>query len=210
MTDNQPESNNPSPDNHDNSQSPTSGGPLGNLDLSALRLSQDFASQMGAKKLVVTIPVRKPNRHAFVRVRPGEDWRFPAALLNAKDERETYLAHPELVGALGAELTPTILRMAIDRQGVTFLWPTRLPAADGRLDAWSRSAAEAAEIAETRWVSVRSNMDLGAYELFEAQGEIGEPEWPDLTMDDAIRIAFKDRFLDSNEHPALRRLRGEM
>ena len=53
-------------------------------------------------------------------------------------------------------------------------------------------------------------MDRGAYEIFEAKGEIGEPEWPDLTMDAAIRIAFKDCFIDSSDHPALRRLRGEM
>jgi hypothetical protein len=119
MTDNQTESNLPSPDNHDNNQSPTSGGPLGNLDLSALRLSQDFASQMGAKKLVVTIPVRKPNRHAFVRVRPGEDWRFPAALLNVKDERETYLVHPELQEAadLGAGVVGANERVRTAREG---------------------------------------------------------------------------------------------
>jgi len=189
------------PANHGNS--------LADLNLSSLRLSQDFAERAGVKKAILTIPVRKPTRQSFVRVRPGEDWRFQVALLNLKEEREVYLVHPSLAGDLGPELTPTVLHMAIDRQGVVFLWPTRLPAPDGRLDEWSRTAAEAAVLAEDRWVSLRSNMSLGAYEVFEATGNIPDPEWPELTMDQAIRIAFKDRFIDTPTHPVLRRLRGE-
>lgn len=117
--------------------------------------------------------------------------------------------HPSLTGELGPELVPTVLHLAIDRQGVVFLWPTRLPRADGRLDDWSRTAAEAALMAEELWISLRSNMSLGAYEVFEATGNIPDPDWPDLTMEQAIKIAFRERFIDSMSHPVVRRLRGE-
>jgi hypothetical protein len=30
-----------------------------------------------------------------------------------------------------------------------------------------------------------------------------------LTLKELLRIAFKDRFIDTYEHPVLRRLRGE-
>lgn len=208
----EPEDRNPSP-----SPSPKSaakkpadqGGQLADLSLSDLRLSQDFADRAGVKKAILTIPVRKPPRQAFVRVRPGEEWRYPTLLLNLKEERETYLVHPSLAAELGPELTPTVIHLAIDRQGVMFLWPTRLPGSDGRLDEWSRTAAEAAQLAEARWVSLRANMSLGAYEVFEATGNIPEPEWPDLTLEQVIKIAFKDRFIDSPSHPVVRRLRGE-
>lgn len=185
------------------------GGQLADLNLSDLRLSQNFTDQAGVKKAILTVPVRKPSRQAFVRVRPGEEWRYATLLLNLKEERETYLVHPSLTAELGQELTPTVLHLAIDRQGVVFLWPTRLPAKDGRQDEWSRTAAEAAQMAEARWISLRANMSLGAYDVFEATGNIPEPEWPDLTLEQAIRTAFKDRFIDSPSHPVVRRLRGE-
>ncbi len=185
------------------------GNQLADLNLSDLRLSQNFADQAGVKRAILTIPVRKPPRQTFVRVRPGEEWRYPTLLLNLKEEREIYLVHPSLTAELGRELTPTVLRLAIDRQGVVFLWPTRLPASDGRLDEWSRTAAEAAELAEGRWISPRANMSLGAYDVFEATGNLPDPEWPDLTLEQAIKIAFKDRFIDSPSHPVVRRLRGE-
>jgi hypothetical protein len=38
--------------------------------LSALRLDQSYADSSGVKKLLTTVPVRKPNRQDFVRVHP--------------------------------------------------------------------------------------------------------------------------------------------
>jgi hypothetical protein len=52
-------------------------------------------------------------------------------------------------------------------------------------------------------------MSLGAYEIFEAMGKLPEPEWPDLTFEQILEIAFRDRFISDLNHPVLRRLRGE-
>jgi hypothetical protein len=210
VTDNPNDPNLPKPEDQPAKAGPIQSDPLSGVDLSSLRLSQDFASSVGVKKAILTIPVRKPSRQAFVRVRPGEAWRFQTVLLELKEERETYLVHPALVGELSSELSPTVLHFAIDRQGVLFLWPTRLPSADGRTNTWNQTAADAAGMAEERWVSMRSSMSLGAYEVFEAIGAIAAPDWPDLTMEQAIKVAFKDRFIDTNDHPVLRRLRGEL
>ena len=59
---------------------------------------------------------------------------------------------------------------AINRQGVLFLWPIRLPGADGKLDDWSRSAMDAADEAKSRWVRITANMSLGAYDVAVASG----------------------------------------
>lgn len=67
---------------------PAPSSSLTGVNLSDLRLSQDFASQAGVKKAILTIPVRKPGRQTFVRVRSGEQWRFQTALLTLKEERE--------------------------------------------------------------------------------------------------------------------------
>jgi hypothetical protein len=53
-------------------------------------------------------------------------------------------------------------------------------------------------------------MALGAYEVFQATGELGEPEWPAEPLAALLRVAFKDRYIDALEHPVLRKLRGEV
>jgi predicted DNA-binding transcriptional regulator AlpA len=40
------------------------------FDPAGLRLDQSYADTVGVKKLLTTLPVRKPNRHDFVRVHP--------------------------------------------------------------------------------------------------------------------------------------------
>ena len=51
-------------------------------------------------------------------------------------------------------------------------------------------------------------MGLGAYEIFEAEGSIPDPIWPELSFDAILRIAFKDRVVRSLDHPVVKRLRG--
>ena len=68
---------------------------------------------------------------------------------------------------------------------------------------------EAAELARTKWVRVQANMTLGAYEVTYAE-HLPDPEWPDVPFQELLRIAFKDRYIDSLDHPVLRQLRGEV
>ncbi len=189
-----------------------SGTPLDPFDPARLRLGQDFASSLGIKKKLLTVPVRKPGKAEFVRVHSSPEYRLDMAILDMKDERETYLIDSSIRDELTTEPTFGVRAFftAITRQGVLFLWPVRLPAADGKLDDWSRSAMEAALMSMNRWVRVTSNMALGAYEVFEASASIPEPKWPDLTFRDILAIAFKDHLIDSLDHPVLQKLRGEV
>jgi len=102
------------------------------------------------------------------------------------------------------------MHTCINRAGVVFLWPVRLPSPDGRQLAWHHSAQVAAEMAMKRWIRVKANMSLGAYDIFEASCTIPEPEWPsDISFLKLLEIAFKGRLVDSLDHPVLKRLRGE-
>jgi hypothetical protein len=183
------------------------------FDPARLRLSQDFASQIGVKKALISVPVRKPSKEWFVRTHPEEGYRLQTAVLELKEDRETYLVDPDLWPELAtteATFSPRALFTSVTRQGVLFLWPIRLPGPDGKLDDWNHSALEAAQMAQSRWVRVAANMHLGAYDVFEATADLPEPAWPDLSMGDILRIAFKDRHVDTLEHPVLQRLRGEV
>jgi hypothetical protein len=185
--------------------SPASAG----FDLAGLRLSQNFHETLGVKKAVVTVPVRKPGRQDFIRVHPDPAFRLETAILNLKEEREAYLVSRELWPALANEITPMVLVTVVNRQKVVSLWPIRLPGADGRLDDWNTSALDAAQMAQSRWVRVMANMSLGAYDVFEATGDIPEPEWLELSFEELLRIAFKGRFIDSLDHPVVQRLGGQ-
>jgi hypothetical protein len=169
---------------------------------------------MGVKKALLSVPVRKPDKAWFVRVHPEEGYRLQTAVIELKEDRggETYLVASSLWPELAAEATfsPRALFTAINRQGVLFLWPIRLPTPDGRVDEWSRTALEAANLATKGWVRVAANMSLGAYEVSQATGQLGDPEWPQVPFRELLRVAFKDRFIDDLNHPVLRRLRGEV
>jgi hypothetical protein len=177
-------------------------------DLANLRLSQAFAETGGVKKLLRTVPVRKPHPQDFIRVHPDPAFRENFPIIELKEEREEYLVAPMLVPELAGEFTSKTLFTAINRQGVLFLLPTPLPKADGRPSEWHRSMREAAELAMGKWVRVKANMALGAYEIFIAESVMVEPEWPDVSFSEILRLAFRERVIDRFDHPVLKRLRG--
>ena len=174
----------------------------------ALRLSQDFASSIGVKKVLTVVPCRKPNRHEFVRVRPGEEERLETGVFEDKLNRDVYLVQRDLWAELAGEVYPVCLFLSINRQGDVFLWPCKLPGTDGRSNTWNDSALAAARLAETRWIRMAANMAGGMYDTFEAAGELSEPSWPELTFAEILKLCFKDRFIQAVDHPAVRALRG--
>ena len=73
------------------------------FDLDSLRLSQDFASAVGVKPLITTVPVKKPSKEWFVRTHPDPAYRLQTAVLELKEDRETYLVSPALWPELADE-----------------------------------------------------------------------------------------------------------
>ena len=178
------------------------------FDLMKLRVSQDFLETTNVKKLLTTVPIRKPAAQDFVRVHPSPQYREVLALLELKEDRETYIVNLNAVPELQTECFIATLFTAINRTGVLFLWPVRVPATDGRANDWHVSAATAAQQAMARWIRVKANMSLRAYEIFQAESAIPDPVWPDLSFAEITRIAFKDRLITSPDHPVIKRLRG--
>jgi len=59
-------------------------------------------------------------------------------------------------------------------------------------------------------VKLVANMSLGAYDIFTAEGNLTDPEWPELSFHAILRLAFKDKYINSVDHAVCRRLRGEI
>lgn len=178
------------------------------FDPAALRINPASTASIGVKKLLTTIPARKPGKQVFVRVHPDEIYRLTAAVVDLKEEGEVYLVAPSVAEALAEEVTLVTLFTAVDRQGNLFLWPVKLPKGDARSNTWNLSALAAAEAAMKAWVRVVANMAGQAYDVFRATGDLPEPEWPDLTLKEILKIAFRDRYIDDLEHPVIRKLQG--
>ena len=178
------------------------------FDIASLRLNPSFIETAGVKKLLTTVPVKRPSPQDFVRVHPAPEYRENFAMVDLKDDREEYLVLPAILPDLTGEVVLKTIFTAINRQGVTFLWPVRLPAPDDRRNDWSRSAREAAELAMTQWVRMKANISLGAYEIFKAESVIADPVWPELPFAELVHLGFRGRIIKTLDDPVVKRLRG--
>jgi hypothetical protein len=178
------------------------------FDISGLRLNPSFLETAGVKRLITTVPVRKPSPQDFCRVNPAEEYRDNFAMIDLKDDREEYVVHSTILPELTGEVVYKTVFTAVNRQGVVFLWPVRIEASDERKTAWPRSAREAAEMAMTKWIRMKANMSLGAYEITVAETTIADPVWPEVSFQDLVRVAFRERVITTLDHPVIKRLRG--
>ena len=92
--------------------------PAMDFDLENYKLTQDYASLVDVKKIITTVPVKKPEKLWFIRVHPT--WQFETALLEDSEDRSSYLVQPSLWPDLGPELSRKVLFAAINTQGVFF------------------------------------------------------------------------------------------
>jgi hypothetical protein len=66
------------------------------------------------------------------------------------------------------------------------------------------------ETAKTKWTKMKSNMDVGYYEVFTAKGNLGDPAWPEAGIDELLAIALRNRVISTMDHPVIKRLNGEL
>jgi hypothetical protein len=197
-------------------ETPPSNGPVqappDPFDPANLRLSQNFLTTGGVKKHVTSVPVRKPTKEEWFQVNPSPGYTLDTLVMELKNSKECYLVSPTLRDELTTEPTvyPRRLHVALNRDGTVFIWPLRLPSADGRQDRWAESALAAAEAAKSDWVRLQADLGSGAYVFFTPQAELPPAQWPDMPFAQLLKLAFRNSFIETTEHVVLRRLRGEV
>jgi hypothetical protein len=176
--------------------------------LSEIRAPQDFNVEV--KKVWVHIPVGRPPKQEFIRVRSGDQWCETLGLYEKRSEwgRETYVVMPNMYEILTGEFSIYKVLLAVTRRDKPYIWPIKLPGADGRHNTWHSTALEAAEIAKKKWLRLQSNQDVGAYDVLVAENQNFDPRWPDLNFLDLINIAFKGRIIKDPDHQIIHELRG--
>ena len=189
---------------------PTRPEPPDPFDPAALRLGADYAEGLGVRKVITLVPNRKPNKSEWFRVRPGDAWRLQTAVLELEKgvERSTYLVAPSLRADLSGEITPALLLTCVNKSNDLFLWRIKLPGADGRSNTWTDSALQIAKAAETTWSRMVADMANGIYSHHVSTAEHPDPNWPELSFKEIVKLAFRGRMIDSLDHPVISELRG--
>ena len=178
------------------------------FDPAALRLDPS-EEIVGIHRVIATVAIRKPKRQEFIRVHHDPDYSLDVAILDLEDDGDSYMVSPDLRPELADELKRVTLYTTLNRAGGLFLWPVRLPDATGKRNSWADSSRRGAELAMKHWTRLSSNRPASQYDLAIASATLPEPEWPDLPFKEILRLAFQDAMIDSIDHPAIRRLRGE-
>lgn len=173
----------------------------GSLDLGKYRIAQNYGETLGSKKLVTQVSVGKPGKGRFFRSSTEEPSSIDVYLYEDKIENTFHLVSPEVANVLGSLVRATTLHLAIDRANNPFLIPVPLPDANGQRNPWPQSLLGAIEHAREKWVRIDSDKSAGVYQVYEAQGVLEEPKWPDLSLDELVNIAFSGRVINDLEHP---------
>lgn len=179
------------------------------FNLAALRMKPEADHGLAVKQIIQKIPVKKPGKQEFISVCPNEAYSVTVGLLELKDEKQFYLVAPELHGQL-SDIKPFQLVLGINRQKQLFIWPIRLPDDSGRRDTWGTSGMEAADEARRSWVKIVPNTHAQAYEVYQAQGALSDPAWPEKPFEELVEIAFKGFIIDSEDHFIIKQLRGQI
>ena len=100
-----------------------------------------------------------------------------------------------------------IFRLGIYHNGVPFIWPLKTG-----INTWNISAAKISQIAVDQWIKMDSDKAAFQYVHHPPPEDmvIPDPQWPKITFDRLLDMAFQERTVDSFNHPALRGARGEI
>ena len=89
----------------------------GEIDLESIRLTQHFSDQVGVKKLLTTIPVRKPNRTVFFLTHP--EYRMDVMLLKYGETDEPYIVTQAVFQEVSQLAKPYRLALTVDTMGTS-------------------------------------------------------------------------------------------
>lgn len=182
--------------------------------LEALKLSLEAAGLSGAMEVLSRVPVRKPMRDEYFRIRPGDENCFTTVLYEDRGAqmREYYFVAPAMIPVLRAyaQVSVATLMQFYTRQGVLGIFPLKLASDTTTQNGWNDTAMKAAQLAKTKWVRIQADMALSGYRIFVAEGELGDPKWPDTPFSELLDIAFKDRVIATEDHPVINKVLGRI
>jgi hypothetical protein len=180
------------------------------FDITSLRIPSNFGATLGVKKILNLVPVGKPTPTQFFRSHTNDAMQFNAMLLAPKGSQENYLVTHQVAGHIPELVKSVTLMLVIDRQNNLRLVPVPLPGPEGQRNPWHQTLLDAITLSKTNWLRINANLGNGGYDVFQAQVELPDPEWPDHTIDEIIKVAFRGRIINDLAHPVVQGLLGRV
>jgi hypothetical protein len=180
--------------------------------MASLLLDPEDGDDLGLKQETVSVGFCKPKSSWWFRVfkEPPKIVRLLTVEEEGEMGKEQYLITPALAKHpdLAAEraMRRTRLYRCLNRAGEIFLWPVKIAGPDGKLDRWNSDAHVIAEMATREWVRMRPGESTYIKTTCPLATDMPEPDWPDMSFDDVMRLALRERVLTSIDHPVLQKL----
>jgi hypothetical protein len=181
-------------------------------DLDKLKVDVLAAGLDGAvTELTSTIEVKKPNKNDFVQIDPDATRTIPVVLAEIREQIAVQynIVMPSMISEMTALGSAAYYQLypAVNRDGVPFIWPVKIPTGGASND-WLTTGMAAAEAAKKHWVRVFADMGQGRYRIMKAEGELDAPEFSSKSLNEMLEIGFNGRVIDHSDHPVCRKLRG--
>ena len=177
-----------------------------------LRLPADYGGQSGAKKILTTVPVGKPNKGRFFRTHPDDAQTMEALIYEDKEQGDVYIVSPD-VGPLLESLTRRVrIYITVDRADNPHLVPVPLPGTDGVRNRWHDSLEKAILHGRNAWIRISANKATGGYEIYEAtqSASIPAPKWPEQDIETLVETAFAGKMILDENHPIVDSILGKV
>ena len=157
------------------------------------------------------IPIRNPKNDEFFRVHPDEAFTRNVNTIKYKSENEVYMIKKSVYKALKMPESCFLIQqlyVCLTRANTPFLCCVPLEDSQGKMNPWHRSGHSTMEVAKEFWIRRQAEQSNSQYTVAKAKpGVCPEPKWPDMTLEEMIKMAFqKDYYISSVDHPILRKL----
>jgi hypothetical protein len=173
----------------------------------------------GIDPLVENFPIMKiADADDFVRLHPDEEnyWSLPICFVHVpikgtKKENLHLIDEDIAVGYLPSKKIQRY-RLALATKPGDVFFLCKIPVVNLDND-FNKTALEGCEKAKTIWIQTVSRKDQGHddYQNIPAKDPkaFPEPKWPTQPLEEIIENAFKDRIIETDDHPGLLRLIGD-
>jgi len=152
---------------------------------------------IGETQVVLQVKFGRPRAQEWVRCHPE-----PERMKYFNAVRDLFIVNPRVLSLVGTQARLYRVRQAITTDNELYLWPAPV---EGRLES-DITHLNAQQAALSQWI--RIEWDGKAFVAVEPQGDMGEPEWPELTFQQVLEMGLAGHLINNADHVLIRRLQG--
>lgn len=192
--------------NQPSAGSPATVVPRERVDSSYYRFDQKAGNftEVGSPPPPVLVSV--PYLGLYFRAAPGEQARGIFALVESRKTGCYNLVSLNMATVLGDHAQAFVLYLCQDCDGQEFFFP--IPVRDARSNMTVKTSHQAVWAAQNEWLSLDRHSAVRGYTPGFLKFRLPDPRWSGRGFEELLLEAFKDRIIDSYDHPVAMELLG--